>query len=268
MAVGSLDQSGEKITVTQTFKLMLPLLLVACPAAAQLGPAPEEAGPVTRQTAERESPLLDFEYSWPQAISSATRLVERLSADLSDTYDKALENARENKKDMDKVAGPFHQNHFARIWNLEGQTPRLISLVANTDTYTGGAHPNHTTTALLWDRSAQRKIEFAELFQTPSALEGAVRARFCELLDAERLKRREGETLEGFSECPDFSELTIAPADTNGTERFDSVQLTADPYVAGPYAEGSYEIHVPVSAGLIGAMKPEYRSDFEVQPRQ
>ncbi|MGI8704448.1 MAG: PdaC/SigV domain-containing protein [Sphingomicrobium sp.] len=254
--------------MTQTFKLVLPLLLVACPAAAQPVELPAETGPVTRQTADRESPLLDFEYSWPQAISSETRLVERLSADLSNTYDEALKEARANKQDMDRLGGPFNQNHFTRMWNLEGQTQRLISLAADTHTYTGGAHPNHTSSALLWDRSAQGEIKFAELFESPSALEGTVRARFCELLDAERLKRRQGETIEGFTECPAFSELTIAPADTNDKERFDSVQLTADPYVAGPYVEGGYEINVPVSAGLIGALKPEYRSDFEAQPRQ
>lgn len=268
MAVGTCDQEGEETTVTKTFKLMLPLLLVACPAAAQPVPEPAETGPVTRQTADRESPLLDFEYSWPQAISSAPRLVDRLNSDLTETYNEALENARENKKDMDKFRGPFNQNQFTRIWNFEGQGPRLISLVANTDTYTGGAHPNHTTTALLWDRSARREIKLAELFESSGALEAAVRPQFCKLLDSERLKRRDGETLDGFSECPAFSELTIAPADTNRTDRFDSVQLTADPYTAGPYVEGSYEIHVPVSASLVGALKSEYRSDFEAQPPQ
>ena len=255
--------------MTNALKLMLPLLLLASAAPAQPDPAPPEEGPITRQTANRDSPLLDFEYSWPQAIASETQLVAHLSEDLSTTYDEALKNAREYKLLMEQNNGPFHQNSFLRIWSLEGQTERLTSLVANTDAYTGGAHPNHDSSALLWDRSADKPIELAQLFESPNALEGAVRARFCELLDDERAKRREGEKLEGeFSECPAFSELTIVPADGNGTGPFDTIHLIADPYVAGPYAEGAYEIEVPVSAALISALKADFRSDFEAQRPQ
>lgn len=255
--------------MTHALKFVLPLLLVASPAAAQPTADTAESGPVTRQTATRETPLLDFEYSWPEAISSEPQLVARLREDLSKSYDEALNYARKNKQDMAKVGGSFRQNQFTRMWTLAGQTPRLTSLVANTDTYAGGAHPNHMSSALLWDRSAKREINFAELFDSPTGLKSAVRARYCKLLDAERLKRRQRETLGGgFSQCPAFSDLSIVPADENGTGRFDSVHLIADPYVARPYAEGDYGIVVAVSAELIAALDPEHRSDFEAQPPQ
>ena len=253
--------------MTHGLKLVLPLLLVACSAAAQTPEAPDTDDPVTRQTANRESPLLDFQYSWPEAISSEPQLVEHLKDDLTKTYDEALKNARENKADTEKYGGVFNQNHYGRIWTLEGETPRLFSLVANTDTFTGGAHPNHDSSALLWDRSTHGEVPIAQLFQSQEAFEAAIRPQFCRLLDAERLKRREGETLDGeFSKCPEFSELTIAPVGTNG--RFGSIQLIADPYVAGPYAEGDYDISVEVTADLIAALKTEYRRDFEVQRAQ
>ena len=255
--------------MAKVLKLVLPLLLVGVPAVAQEPVVPEKSGPVTRQTAHRETPLVDFEYSWPEAVSSQAPLVAHFQADLSKSYDEALKNARENKAATEQYGGPFNQNMFNRVWTLEGQTARLVSLVANTDTFTGGAHPNHDSFALLWDRSAGKGIEFAQLFESPAGLEGAVRTSFCRLLDAERLKRREGEKLDGeFSECPAFSELTIAPAGKEGSSTFDSVVLIADPYVAGPYAEGDYTILVPVSAALVAALKPEFRSEFKVQPRQ
>lgn len=251
-----------------TVKLLLPLLLLASPEPAQPAPAPAAEGPVTRQTANRESPLLDFEYSWPEAISSDQQLVARFKDDLSRSYDEALKNARENKADMEKFGGPFNQNSFMRIWTLEGQSPRLFSLVANTDTYTGGAHPNHTSSALLWDRSSRQEVKLAQLFQSAEEFEASLRPQYCKLLDTERLKRREGETLEGdFSKCPSFSDLTIAPAGS-GSGPFKTIQLIADPYVAGPYAEGSYEIEVPVPASLIAALKPEFRGDFDAQRAQ
>ena len=39
----------------------------------------------------------------------------------------------------------------------------------------------------------------------------------------------------------------------------------ADPYVAGSYAEGRYEIRLPVTAAFVAALKPEYRASFEAQ---
>lgn len=255
--------------MTLTFKLLPALLAAAVPAVAQPAPEPAEEGPVTRQTANRESQLLDFEYSWPEAISPELQLVARLKEDLSKSYDEALEAARANKADMDTAGAPFNQNSFLRVWTLAGQTPRFVSLVADTDAYTGGAHPNHTSSALLWDRSSHQQVQLDQLFQSAEGFEKAVRPQFCRLLDAERLKRREGETLDGdFSKCPAFSDLTILPAGGSGDARFTTIQLIADPYVAGPYVEGPYEIDVAVSAELIAAVKPEFRGDFEAQRPQ
>ncbi len=248
------------------FELVLPLLLAASQAVIEPEPA---QGPVTRQAVSRDTPLLDFDYVWPEAVSADPALSARMNDDSAKTYDEALKNARENKADTEKVGAPFNQNLFARTWTLEGQTARFMSLVAGTDTFAGGAHPNHTSSAILWDRSLHRDTQLAELFTSAGALETAVGPRFCKSLDAERLKRRQSEVLDGeFSQCPAFATLTIAPADDNGDGRFESIQLTADPYVAGPYVEGSYEIMVAVDALLISQLKPELRGDFQVQPAQ
>jgi len=92
------------------------------------------------------------------------------------------------------------------------------------------------------------------------------RSSFCKALDAERLRRRDGERLEGeFAQCPAFKELAIILVDRKRNHRFDHLLFVASPYVAGPYVEGSYEISLPISSSLIAAMKPDYRSSFEVQ---
>ena len=253
---------------------VLPLFLAGTPVSAQdevpaEGAEAAESGPITRQTAVRESPLLDFEYSWPQAIAGETKLVAELSSDLAKSYDQALKDARENKTMVEQANATFNQNMFTRVWSLEGQTERLVSLVASTDTFTGGAHPNHTSSALLWDRPGQRQVQFADLFDSAEGLSGAVRTQYCKLLDAERASRRGGEVLDGdFAACPPLAELTVFPADSDGNGRFDTVQLIADPYVAGPYSEGDYTVSVKVSPALVAALKPEYRPAFEVQRAQ
>ena len=245
-------------------KLVLGMVLLGSTTAAQLPEIPEKSGPVTRQAAVRDTPLLNFEYSWPEAISAETQLVARLSKDLSKSYDEALAAARDNKSDTEKYNAPFNQNMFNRAWTLAGQTKRLTSLLSGTDTFTGGAHPNHGSSALLWDRTAAAELPLADLFIAPGALDSAIRPAFCKALDAERAKRRQGEKLEGqFAECPQLSELTIAPADKDGDGRFESLRLIADPYVAGPYVEGEYEVALPVTAALAAALKPEFRPDFK-----
>jgi len=81
------------------------------------------------------------------------------------------------------------------------------------------------------------------------------------------VKRREGEKLDlpEFNSCPRYSDLAIAPVDNDKDGRFDSISFVAAPYVAGPYVEGDYEIVLPVTAKLIAALKPQFRSSFEPQ---
>ena len=54
--------------------------------------------------------------------------------------------------------------------------------------------------------------------------------------------------------------------DSDNNARFDHVAVIADQYVAGPYAEGPYEIALPITAAMIERLRPEYRSSFESRP--
>ena len=70
-----------------------------------------------------------------------------------------------------------------------------------------------------------------------------------------------------FDECPKLSEIAIVPTDNDKNGRFERLILTASPYVAGPYVEGSYEIDLSVTPDLIASLKADYRDSFEVQPQ-
>ena len=69
-----------------------------------------------------------------------------------------------------------------------------------------------------------------------------------------------------FGDCPEVKELTLTLEDKDHDRRFDHVRVTADQYVAGPYAEGPYVISLPITATMISRLKPEYRGSFEPQP--
>ena len=46
---------------------------------------------------------------------------------------------------------------------------------------------------------------------------------------------------------------------------FDRLTVYAGPYVAGPYAEGAYEIDLAVDSAILAAVKPEYREAFSAR---
>jgi hypothetical protein len=63
-----------------------------------------------------------------------------------------------------------------------------------------------------------------------------------------------------------MKEVTALLSDTDKNGRFDHITVIADQYVAGPYAEGPYDISLPITARMIERLKPEYAAWFEPRP--
>ena len=215
---------------------------------------------------ERNSKALEFSYEWPSAAAAVPLLNKRFRADLDTAFKRASADARDDQKLAQEQKREFHPHFYSMSWTNAGQSAALLSLESELGTFTGGAHPNSVDGALLWNRRLGREIKFIDQFIQPAAFSKLVRAPYCKKLDAERLKRREGEKIGGeFDECPPFSELAIAPADSDKDSRFDIIRFTASPYSAGPYAEGEYVLELPVTRQLMAALKPVYRSSYELQ---
>ena len=234
--------------------LVLPVLAVLLTSA---GAAPHKI--------VRNTPALDFSYQWSAEAAAIPVLDRRLYNEGKAALAEAQKDARADQALAREQKRDFHQHDYAASWETAGQTPRLLSLEGSFGAFTGGAHPNSYYKALLWDRQLNRRVGVDALFARNDDFAKLTRPAYCKALDAERKKRREGETLDlpDFNQCPKYSELAIAPTDRNKNGRFDTIDFVASPYVAGPYVEGEYEIEVPVSTRLIAAMKPEYRASFE-----
>ena len=89
---------------------------------------------------------------------------------------------------------------------------------------------------------------------------------FCRALDEQRREKRGPENFsdgadDPFTKCPGFDELRIIPTGEPG-KPLTAILIHADPYVAGPYVEGDYDIELPVTEKLLAALKPEYRGSF------
>ena len=215
---------------------------------------------------ERNSKALEFSYEWPAEAAAIAALNTRFKAEVKKAFQEQLENAREDEKLAREQKRDVSPHFYAMKWTTAGQTPRLLSLQFQLGSYTGGAHPNTTYGALLWDRRFARQIKVDDQFLHAGTFAALTRSSYCKKLDAERLKKREGEKLGGeFDKCPPYSDLAIEPADTDKDGRFDTIRFVAAPYAAGPYVEGEYDVSLPVTRQLIAAIKPLYRNSYEAQ---
>lgn len=208
-----------------------------------------------------ETPLLSWEASWPAEVNAIPALEKLIREPAEKALADYTRDAREQKAQREKDGFDFNPYMYAMVVEVAGKTPRLLSLTRSWSEYAGGAHPNRFSEAMLWDKKENALVPLARLL-SGATLESFYRDSYCKALDKERAERREGLALDMFNECPKFEELEIVPAGLATGAPMTTLFFHADPYVAGPYVEGEYEVTLPVSADFIAALKPEYRSSF------
>ena len=232
------------------------VLLIALLATAAAGAKPFSYESKTRYAE------VDFAYSAEAAAVPA--LVKRFKSDLARERTQSIACGKAETEVRVKSGSEGIACSSSTGITTSGQTARLLSLARAYYAFTGGAHGNGGTTPLLWDRRLGKEIKFASLFSTPNGYASVLRDPYCRALNAERKKRRgpdyqPSSMVPEFDACPKFSELSLIPS---GSPRLNTIHLIAGAYTAGPYAEGEYDIPLPVTARLIAALKPEFRDSF------
>jgi len=250
------------------------LLLAACRAErapdndspVQSSPAAAPAAPAKPRKVEEKSDILEFSYSWPAEAAAIPGLNKQIEEELGRDRIEAQATAKEDKAGKESGTS-FFAHSFSKEWKVAGDTPRLLSVLGEVGTFTGGAHPNSDYDGVIWDREAGRSISLADLFIERERAMKALSARYCKGLDEERAERR-GEVLppspDDFSTaCPPLADQTVVAADSNRNGRFDMFQILLPPSVAGAYAEGGYQVDLKIDDSRLEALKPEYRGSFE-----
>jgi hypothetical protein len=217
-------------------------------------------------TVVHNSALLKFTYEWPRQAAADPRLNSLLYAKAATEWRERLAGEEDNRKNSDPNNLPFRQGYDTFSWQLAGETPRLLSLQGGGLAMSAGmAHPEHWNEALVWDRRARREISLESLFRGQATFASLTRTVYCTALVKEQRKRLKRAGGGEPDPCPKYADLAIAPSDKDKNGRFDSIAFVAPPYVAGYYALGDFLIALPVTASIVGALKPEYRSSFEAQ---
>lgn len=245
-----------------TLRKALGLLVAAGLASAGLGAA---APTSPARTVSESNGRYDFDYAYPAPAAVIPGLKAFLEADLRKQRERVRRESAEGQAEAKKNGYPFNPYLFSQAWSVVAQPPGWLSLSAALSDYSGGAHGMHWFATLLWDKRANRRRMPLDLFQSPAALAKAIRAPFCDALDRERERRREAKVNRAsgdmFDECIDPTEQTLILG-SRSRLAFDRIGVLVAPYAAGPYVEGDYEVTVPVTAAVIAAVKPEFRSSF------
>jgi len=234
-------------------------------AAPSATPLAERASNGSRSVAEETDDYL-FEYSYPAAAGRIDALGTLLDSRLDEQRAALARTANEARRQARSDGFPYNKHSYTAEWKVVADVPGWVSLSNEFSTYTGGAHGNFGMESLVWNKDEGRARQAIDLFTSPAALEEALGDRFCDDLDRQRERRRgpvEDQPEDGglFDNCPGMEELTVLVGSSRGRQ-FDRLTLYAGPYVAGPYAEGAYQVNLAVDQAVRDAVKPEFRESF------
>lgn len=233
-------------------------------------PSPESASKTPLAHATKiDTDTYSFEYGWPAAPDAVPPLRAWLAADEASARRHLVAESASAKADAARGEYPFHPLGRWQEWQVLADTPGWLSLTALIGIDSGGAHPNYVYAATLWDKAAGQRRKTIDLFTAPAALATAIHTPFCAELQAQRAHKRGGQAslsqpsmdMSEFDTCPDPLAQTLALR-ADSSAGFDHLVVLIAPYEAGPYAEGTYEIALPVTPALLASVKPQWRNSF------
>jgi hypothetical protein len=216
---------------------------------------------------EQKTPWADVRLTLPDTIRRQTDLHARVYAEevrgLRQFAEGAQGELTEAGADTDR---PKYEKTITVTTALE--TGKLVSLKRVDFDYSGGAHPNTLTSGILWDKALKRRLGLADLFRKNtdlaildqalcSAINAAKRARVPDSVSVP-LNGRPGNS------CPRAADtaFVLAPGTVNGKAA--GLIFFIGAYQVGPYAEGAYEIAIPVT-GFRSLLAVAYADDFAGQ---
>ncbi len=116
-----------------------------------------------------------FTYIYPPYTARIARLRAWFDADRTRLRASLARQATAARRDAANNNYPFRPFEMERKWRVVTDTPRFLSLSGELYSYTGGAHGNPGTAALLWDKAAERRLAPKDVFVSLDAIGTIVR---------------------------------------------------------------------------------------------
>ena len=197
---------------------------------------------------ESKTPWAEVSLALPDGLKPQADLHARLYAEEVRKLRQFVEGAQGERTEagFDESMPPYAKTID---YSVAGETRKLLSLKRVDYDYSGGAHPNTLTTGLLWDKALKREIGFTDLFRKGVDLSVLDQALCSAINAAKRARVPDSVSLTlGGSEwsCPRASTtpFVLTPGSVPGKAA--GLTFLIGPYQVGPYAEGAYEIALPV----------------------
>lgn len=149
------------------------------------------------------------------------------------------------------------------VWTITAVTPHLVSLRNRWFDETGGAHPDHGSDVLIWDRVHNVQLLKSDLFK-PDVDTQALDALLCQKIKAAR-QARLGAADPAGEVCPTWSDSRAVLVPSTRPYRIGGMMFLFDPYVIGAYAQDEYELLIPL-ADFRAYLAPQWAADFVGAP--
>lgn len=215
---------------------------------------------------ETKTPYAEIDVRIQKALEAYPKLYRELAAEGKKFgIESESDTLAQWRKDKTLFRNPYS---FSRVYRLRAAAGKYVSVIVDEFEYTGGAHPNHGSTTLLWDRERGARADFKTLFKDTAdnnpdmvVLSNLV----LDALAAEKKKRdmpfdRNDMWFKDWKpQFGMFGEPSLAPSTEAG--KSSGVTFHFSPYEAGAYVEGDYVAFVPTSA-LMALLTPEARKLF------
>lgn len=247
--------------------------LAACQRAEDKAQAPAKAPPAavaapasnTPVGYDSKTPYATVKLTLPQAVKTTPALHAALYADMVRDLKQFEEGAQ---ADLSEAGGGPTPYEKTIAFAPGAETAKLVSLARTDFEFTGGAHPNTSFASVIWDKTTNKRLGFADLFR-PGADLSVLDKALCAAANAAKQARSPGSetaTLDGkMWTCPKAvsTPFVLTPGTTPG--KAGGVTFLMGPYQIGPYSDGPYWIALPQSA-FRALLAPAYADQFDGAP--
>lgn len=156
-------------------------------------------------------------------------------------------------------------------WRDIAHAGGYVSVLGRASEYRGGAHPADLIDGRLLNVSDGDALEIRQLMKRPWP-SPAFTIAVCEALKAAKRERIGQETvLDAPIVCAgprnnlNLADATLIPAESTEADRFGGLHVLYAPYVVGSYAEGGYDLTIPVDV-FADDLTDEYAELFGGKP--
>jgi hypothetical protein len=112
-----------------------------------------------------KSPLYELRLRVPEAAMTIMQLKDKILALYKADADEAKSDAKDDREDNPN----FRPYIVDTVWRVTFENDGVLSLSAEINSDTGGAHPNEAFQTLVWDKKANRTVPVEALFQPDQA---------------------------------------------------------------------------------------------------